>query len=53
MLVGWGWNGMESDQMPEAPRLLTEIAKNPDELKGIFRAALLTSLNKSVPFIRK
>jgi anaerobic selenocysteine-containing dehydrogenase len=32
MLVGWGWNGMESHQMPAAPRMLTEIAKNPDKL---------------------
>ncbi len=32
MLVGWGWNGMESHQMPEAPRMLTEIANNPDKL---------------------
>ncbi|MDK9706468.1 MAG: molybdopterin-dependent oxidoreductase [Desulforhopalus sp.] len=32
MLVGWGWNGMQSHQMPEAPRVLTEIAKNPDKL---------------------
>jgi len=32
MLVGWGWNGMQSHQMPEAPRVLTEIAKNPAKL---------------------
>ena len=32
MLVGWGWNGMQSHQMPEAPRVLTEIARNPDKL---------------------
>ena len=32
MLVGWGWNGMQSHQMPEAPRVLTEIAGNPDKL---------------------
>lgn len=32
MLVGWGWNGMQSHQMPEAPRVLTEMAKNPDKL---------------------
>ena len=32
MLVGWGWNGMQSHQMPQAPRVLTEMAKNPDKL---------------------
>lgn len=32
MLVGWGWNGMESHQMPRAPQVLTEIARNPDKL---------------------
>lgn len=32
MLIGWGWNGMQSHQMPQAPRVLTEIAKNPNKL---------------------
>lgn len=32
MLVGWGWNGMQSHQMPQAPRVLTGIAENPDKL---------------------
>jgi anaerobic selenocysteine-containing dehydrogenase len=32
MLVGWGWNGMQSHQMPRAPIALTEIARNPDKL---------------------
>ncbi len=32
MLVGWGWNGMQSHQMPEAPRVLTKIAGNPAKL---------------------
>lgn len=32
MLVGWGWNGMESHQMPRAPKVLTEIAKDPGRL---------------------
>lgn len=32
MLVGWGWNGMESHQMPQAPKVLTEIAKDPNKL---------------------
>jgi len=32
MLVGWGWNGMRSHQMPEAPRVLTAIAAHPDKL---------------------
>lgn len=32
MLVGWGWNGMESHQMPRAPKVLTEFSKDPDRL---------------------
>lgn len=32
MLVGWGWNGMQSHQMPQAPRILTEISKHPEKL---------------------
>jgi anaerobic selenocysteine-containing dehydrogenase len=32
MLVGWGWNGMESHQMPRAPKVLIEFSKNPDKL---------------------
>ncbi len=32
MLVGWGWNGMESHQMPQAPRVLKEFSENPDKL---------------------
>ena len=32
MLVAWGWNGMESHQMPRAPIVLKEIAKDPDRL---------------------
>jgi len=32
MLIGWGWNGMQSHQMPEAPRVLTGIAAHPDKL---------------------
>lgn len=32
MLVAWGWNGMQSHQMPQAPRVLMEISKNPDKL---------------------
>ncbi|MFZ2632999.1 MAG: molybdopterin-dependent oxidoreductase [Desulfosalsimonadaceae bacterium] len=31
MLVGWGWNGMESHQMPQAPKVLMEFSKNPDK----------------------
>ena len=30
MLVGWGWNGMESHQMPRAPQVLKALAKDPD-----------------------
>ena len=32
MLVAWGWNGMESHQMPRAPIVLKEIAKDPDRI---------------------
>jgi len=32
MLVGWGWNGMESHQMPRAPKVLSEFAKAPDRM---------------------
>ena len=32
MLVGWGWNGMESHQMPRAPKVLKEFSKNPEKL---------------------
>lgn len=30
MLVAWGWNGMESHQMPRAPLVLREISKDPE-----------------------
>ena len=30
MLVAWGWNGMESHQMPRAPILLKQISKDPN-----------------------
>ncbi len=29
MLVAWGWNGMESHQMPQAPRLLKRFSEDP------------------------
>ncbi len=32
MLVGWGWNGMQSHQMPRAPKVLRKIAADPDKL---------------------
>jgi anaerobic selenocysteine-containing dehydrogenase len=32
MLVAWGWNGMESHQMPQARKVLTAISKDPDRL---------------------
>lgn len=32
MLVAWGWNGMESHQMPRAPLVLKEIARDPDRI---------------------
>jgi anaerobic selenocysteine-containing dehydrogenase len=31
MLVGWGWNGMESHQIPQAPRVLHALSKDPDK----------------------
>lgn len=32
MLVGWGWNGMQSHQMPRAPIALKALSKDPDKL---------------------
>ena len=32
MLVGWGWNGVESHQMPRAPMELKKISKDPEKL---------------------
>ncbi len=32
MLVAWGWNGMQSHQIPQAPRVLKEISKDPEKL---------------------
>ncbi|MBF0413406.1 MAG: molybdopterin-dependent oxidoreductase [Desulfamplus sp.] len=32
MLVAWGWNGMESHQIPRAPIVLKEFSKDPDKL---------------------
>jgi anaerobic selenocysteine-containing dehydrogenase len=32
MLIAWGWNGMQSHQMPRAPKVLTEISRDPDKL---------------------
>jgi anaerobic selenocysteine-containing dehydrogenase len=32
MLVAWGWNGMESHQMPQAPRLLKGFSDDPERL---------------------
>jgi len=32
MLVGWGWNGVESHQMPRAPIELKKISKDPEKL---------------------
>ncbi len=31
VLVGWGWNGLESHQMPQAPRVLSAFSKDPDK----------------------
>ncbi|MGM0452088.1 MAG: molybdopterin-containing oxidoreductase family protein [Thermodesulfobacteriota bacterium] len=32
MIVGWGWNGMESHQMPRAPKVLKSFSDDPDRL---------------------
>ena len=32
MLIVQGWNGMQSHQIPQAPRVLREFSKNPDKL---------------------
>jgi anaerobic selenocysteine-containing dehydrogenase len=32
MLIGWGWNGMQSHQMVQAPKVLLSIAKDPEKL---------------------
>ncbi len=32
MLVAWGWNGMQSHQIPRAPKVLMEISKDPDRI---------------------
>jgi anaerobic selenocysteine-containing dehydrogenase len=32
MLVAWGWNGMESHQMVQAPRVLNGFSKDPNRL---------------------
>lgn len=35
MLMAVGWNGMESHQMPRAPLVLREFAKNPDKILAV------------------
>lgn len=35
MILGIGWNGMESHQMPMAPLVLKEFSKNPDKFLAI------------------
>jgi len=32
VLLAWGWNGMMSHQMPQARRVLTDMAKNQDKV---------------------
>jgi anaerobic selenocysteine-containing dehydrogenase len=32
MLVAWGWNGMESHQIPQAPRVLKQFSEDPERL---------------------
>ena len=36
VLLAWGWNGMMSHQMPQARRVLTEIAKDQDKVLVAF-----------------
>ena len=35
MILGIGWNGMASHQMPQAPLVIKEFARNPDKLIAI------------------
>ena len=35
MILGIGWNGMESHQMPRAPLVLKEFSKNPEKFLAI------------------
>ncbi|MBW1899716.1 MAG: molybdopterin-dependent oxidoreductase, partial [Deltaproteobacteria bacterium] len=32
VLVGWGWNGMMSHQMPQAPKVLKSFSKDPERV---------------------
>ena len=32
MLVAWGWNGMQSHQMPRAPQVLRDFSRDPERL---------------------
>ncbi|MCB9481429.1 MAG: molybdopterin-dependent oxidoreductase [Desulfobacteraceae bacterium] len=32
MLIAWGWNGMVTHQMPQAPKMLKKIAKDPQRI---------------------
>ncbi|MDO9514813.1 MAG: molybdopterin-dependent oxidoreductase [Syntrophales bacterium] len=32
MFVAWGWNGMQSHQIPQAPKVLRGFSKDPDRL---------------------
>lgn len=32
MLVAWGWNGMESHQIPRAPLVLKQFSKDPEKI---------------------
>ncbi len=32
MIVAWGWNGMQSHQMPQARKVLTAFSQDPDRL---------------------
>jgi len=35
MLVAWGWNGMESHQMVQAPRLLKRFSEDPERVLAV------------------
>jgi len=55
LLLAIGWNGMQSHQIPQAPRQLQKIAKDPDKLLIVIdpeypkRRRLPTSICRSVP----
>ncbi|WP_300672847.1 molybdopterin-dependent oxidoreductase [Desulfoluna sp.] len=52
MILGIGWNGMESHQMPRAPLVLKEFSKNPDKFLAIIdprRSETAQAANLHIP----